>query len=132
MQPQSVLDRLARLEERVLQLEGPAIPQLRAETRAGFAEFRERFDEVDHRFEAIDHRFEAIDRRFEAVDRRFEAVDQRFEALDRRLESLERRMEQGFEEARRHSLVLYEDLVTRISTIGEALAPAARRPRRKR
>jgi hypothetical protein len=83
MQPQSVPDRLARLEERVSQLEGSAIPQLRAE------------------------------------------MHQRFEAL-------ERRVEQGFEDARRHSLVLYEDLVTRISTIGEALAPAPGRPRRKR
>jgi len=83
MQPQSVLDRLARLEERVSQLEGSAIPQLRAEMHERFA-------------------------------------------------ALERRMEQGFEDARRHSLVLYEDLVTRISTIGEALAPAAGRPRRKR
>ena len=83
MQPQSVLARLARLEERVSQLEGSAIPQLRAE------------------------------------------MHERFEAL-------ERRMEQGFDEARRHSQVLYEDLVTRISTIGEALAPAPGRPRRKR
>ena len=83
MQPQSVLARLARFEERVSQLEGSAIPQLRAE------------------------------------------MHERFEAL-------ERRMELGFEEARRHSLVLYEDLVTRISTIGEALAPAPGRPRRKR
>jgi hypothetical protein len=52
--------------------------------------------------------------------------------MHQRFEALERRMEQGFEDARRHSLVLYEDLVTRISTIGEALAPAPGRPRRKR
>lgn len=83
MQPQSVLERLARLEERVSHLEGSAIPQLRAE-------------------------------------------------MHQRFESLERRMEQGFEEARRHSLVLYEDLVSRLSTIGEAVAPAPGRPRRKR
>lgn len=90
MQPQSVLDRLARLEERVSQLEGSAIPQLRVR------------------------------------------VDQLAAEMHQRFEALERRMEQGFEEARRHSLVLYEDLVTRISTIGEALAPAPRRPPRKR
>jgi hypothetical protein len=83
MQPQAVPDRLARLEERVSQLAGSAMPQLRAE------------------------------------------MHERFEAL-------ERRMEQGFEDARRHSLVLYEDLVTRISTSGEVLAPAPGRPRRKR
>ena len=90
MQSQSVLDRLARLEDRLSQLEGSAIPQLRAEMR------------------------------------------ERFDAIDRRFESLERRMEQGFEEVRRHSLVLYDDLVTRLSTIGEAPAPAPGRPRRKR
>ena len=28
-------------------------------------------------------------------------------------------MEQGFEETRRHARVLYEDLVSRIATIGE-------------
>ncbi len=83
MQPQSVFDRLARLEKRVSQLEGSAMPQLRAE-------------------------------------------------MHERFESLERRMEQGFEQSRRHALVLYEDLVTRISTIGEALAPAPGRSRRKR
>ena len=52
-----------------------------------------------------------------------------FEAVDRRFEALEHRMEQGFEETRRHARVLYEDLVTRIATIGEGRP--TRRSRRK-
>jgi len=61
---------------------------------------------------------------FEDMRARFEAVDLRFVALDQR-------MEQGFEETRRYMRVLYEDLVTRIATIGEAGPAPARRTRRK-
>ena len=54
-----------------------------------------------------------------------------FEAVERRFDVLEQRMEQGFEETRRHARVLYEDLVSRIATIGEGQPEPTRRPRRK-
>ena len=54
-----------------------------------------------------------------------------FEAVERRFDVLEQRMEQGFEETRRHARVLYEDLVSRIATIGEGQPAPTRRPRRK-
>ena len=54
-----------------------------------------------------------------------------FEAVDRRFDVLEQRMEQGFEETRRHVRVLYEDLVSRIATIGEGGPAPTRRARRK-
>ena len=50
-----------------------------------------------------------------------------FDAVDRRFEALEQRMEQGFEETRRHARVLYEDLVSRIATIGEGGPAPTRR-----
>ena len=53
-------------------------------------------------------------------------------ALEQRLEQrFEQRLEQGLEETRRHARVLYEDLVTRIATIGEGGPPSTRRVRRK-
>jgi len=61
----------------------------------------------------------------------FEDMRARFEAVDRRFEALEQRMVQGFEETRRHARVLYEDLVTRIATIGEGGPASPRRARRK-
>ena len=60
-----------------------------------------------------------------------EEIRARFDAVDRRFDALELRMEQGFEETRRHARVLYEDLVTRIATIGEGQPAPTRRPRRK-
>jgi predicted phage gp36 major capsid-like protein len=58
----------------------------------------------------------------------FEDMRARFAALEQRMEQ---RMEQGFDETRRHARVLYEDLVTRIATIGEAGPAPSRRARRK-
>jgi uncharacterized alpha-E superfamily protein len=58
---------------------------------------------------------------FAEVTRQLQALEQRFE----------QRLEQGLEETRRHARVLYEDLVTRIATIGEGGPPSRRRVRRK-
>ena len=96
-----------------------------------------RFDANDGRFDAHDGRFDAHDARFDAHDRRFDAHDRRFDALEGRIDGLElelhqfqdvvvthfirleQRMDQGFEESRRMTRVLYEDLVSRIAAIGE-------------
>ena len=110
MPPRSMLDRLTLLEQRVSQLETATIPALREEMRAGFEDMRAQFANVREQFADMRARFEAVDHRFEA---------------------LEQRMEQGFEETRRHARVLYEDLVTRIATIGEGRPAPTRRPRRK-
>jgi hypothetical protein len=103
MPPRSMHDRLTLLEQRVSQLESATIPALREDLRAGFEDMRAEFANMRARFEAVDRRFEA----------------------------LEQRMEQGFEETRRHARVLYEDLVSRIATIGEAGPAPSRGARRK-
>lgn len=110
MPPRSMHERLTLLEQRVSQLETATIPALREEMRTGFEDMRAQFANVRQEFADMRARFEAIDRRFEGV---------------------EQRMEQGFEETRRHARVLYEDLVTRIATIGESGPAPSRRPRRK-
>ena len=58
----------------------------------------------------------------------FAEVTRQFQAMEQRLEQ---RLEQGLEESRRHMRVLYEDLVTRIATIGEGSPASNRRSRRK-
>ena len=58
----------------------------------------------------------------------FAEVTRQLQELEHRFEQ---RLEQGLEETRLHTRVLYEDLVTRIATIGEGGPPSRRRVRRK-
>jgi hypothetical protein len=53
-----------------------------------------------------------------------------FAQVTRQLQALEQRLEQGLEETRRHMRVRYEDLVTRIASIGEGGPPSNRKSRR--
>lgn len=54
-----------------------------------------------------------------------------FAEVTKQFQALEQRLEQGLEESRRHMAFLYEDLVPRISTIGEGSPASNRRSRRK-
>ena len=49
---------MATIEERVADLEGKMIPDLRDELRRGFAQMSARFDAVDKRFDAANQRFD--------------------------------------------------------------------------
>lgn len=98
MEQPAIVERLARLEEKVSQLEASPVSTLRTEMNTGFAEVRAEFAEVR------------------------QEVRQQFDALEAKLDT-------GLEDTRRYMRVLYEDLVTRIATIGEG---TPRRPPRKR
>jgi hypothetical protein len=72
--------------------------------------------EVTARFDAIDARFEAINARFGAMDARFDAIDARISGESDQLYARMR--------------LLHEDLVTRITTLGEGRT-RGETPRRK-
>lgn len=63
---------------------------------------------LDERFGRIEHRLEGHDRRFESIDRQFVQVNQRID--DR------------FEEVKRHTGVLAEDLRKEVHLLAEGLA----------
>jgi hypothetical protein len=56
------------------------------------------------------------------LDGRFQAIDVRFESMDRRFETLEQRFEQRFEEVKRHTGVLVEDLRYQVRLVAEGFA----------
>jgi len=100
-------DRLTLLEQKVSQLEATPVSVLRVEMREEFASVRKEFANVREEFANVR------------------------EEMRLRGEALEQRMEQGFDETRRHARILYEDLVSRIATIGEGGPVPRRRARRK-
>lgn len=59
-------------------------------------------------------------------------VRQEFEGVRKEFESVRREIRDGNEESRRFMRVLYEDLVARITTLGDELRPSngQRRPRK--
>ncbi len=63
-----------------------------------------------------------LDERFAGINQRFEQVDQRFEQIDRRFEEMRREMYAGFDEVKRHSGVLVEDLRHQVRLVAEGFA----------
>jgi archaellum component FlaC len=114
MVPLSLSGRVTMLEKRVDRLE--LLPGDIASFRE---EVREQFDSAARRFEAIDRRFAAIDRRFDAIDRHFDRVDERFDLMDGKMTELVNALLERIDEGSRRTTVLYEDLVSRIATLGE-------------
>ena len=70
----------------------------------------------------LNEQFAGINQRFEQVDQRFEQVDRRFEQVDRRFEEMRREMYAGFDEVKRHSGVLVEDLRHQVRLVAEGFA----------
>jgi chromosome segregation ATPase len=75
---------MATIEERVADLEGKMIPDLRDEMRRGFEQMSARFDAVNQRFDAVDKRFDAANQRFDGVDKRLDRIESRVERIDDR------------------------------------------------
>ena len=68
---------MATIEERVADLEGKMIPDLRDEVRRGFDLMSARFDAVDKRFDAANQRFDGVDKRLDRIESRVERIDDR-------------------------------------------------------
>ena len=68
---------MATIEERVADLEGKMIPDLRDEMRRGFEQMSARFDAVDKRFDAANQRFDGVDKRLDRIESRVERIDDR-------------------------------------------------------
>lgn len=136
MEQPAIVERLARLEEKVSQLEASPVSTLRTEMNTGFAEVRAEFAEVRAEVRAefaevrAEVRAEFAEVRAEFAEFRAE-VRQQFEAIDGRFGALEAKLDTGLEDTRRYMRILYEDLVTRIATIGEGPGPQ-RAPRKRR
>ncbi|SRR6266545_4105288 len=77
---------------------------------------------LDGRFQHLDERFNAIDARFGTIEQRFESIDARFETMEQRFETMEQRFETRFEEVKRHSGVLIEDLRYQVRLVAEGFA----------
>ena len=88
----------------------------------------ERFNRVDQRFDRIEQRLDSHDQRFDRIERRLDGHDQRFESFARRFESIDRqfvqvnqRIDGRFEEVKRHTGVLVEDLRKEVHLVAEGL-----------
>jgi hypothetical protein len=68
---------MATIEERVADLEGKMIPDLRDEMRRGFDQMTARFDAFEKRFDVVNQRFDAVDKRLDRIESRVERLDDR-------------------------------------------------------
>ena len=69
----------------------------------------------------LDERFGRIEQRLDGHDRRFESIDQRFESIDRQFVQVNQRIDDRFEEVKRHTGVLVEDLRKEVHLVAEGL-----------
>ena len=70
----------------------------------------------------LDERFGRIEQRLDGHDRRFESIDQRFESIDRQFVQVNQRIDDRFEEVKRHTGVLVEDLRYQVRLVAEGFA----------
>jgi len=77
---------------------------------------------LDERFGRIEQQLDGHDRRFESIDQRFELIDRRFESIDRQFVQVNQRIDDRFEEVKRHTGVLAEDLRKEVHLLAEGLA----------
>jgi len=126
------------LDERVLALEltvngpgglsmrveelGQQILSLRGEMRAGFSSIHDAIVATNVRIDRVEARLDHMDARFDRIDGEHRTS----------FAALELKIEKGDEEIRRVMRILHEDLVARITTIGEARnGRRSRKPRKK-
>ena len=64
------------------------------------------------------------------MDARFEQIDARFERIDARFEQLRQEVHDGDEETRRFMRILHEDIITRITALGDRMNPPTDSPPR--
>ena len=76
---------------------------------------------LDERFGRIEQRLDGHDRRFASIDQRFESIDRRFESIDRQFMQVNQRIDDRFEEVKRHTGVLVEDLRKEVHLVAEGL-----------
>ena len=69
----------------------------------------------------LDERFGRIEQRLDGHDRRFESIDQRFESIDRQFVQVNQRIDDRFEEVKRHTGILVEDLRKEVHLVAEGL-----------
>jgi archaellum component FlaC len=70
----------------------------------------------------LNERFDGIDRRFEQIDQRFGQIDRRFEGVAGQIKGFRQEMHDGFDEVKRHSGVLVEDLRYQVRLVAEGFA----------
>jgi uncharacterized coiled-coil protein SlyX len=143
MPPQTLENRVEKLEERVTILEqlparvdalGMQISQLRDEMTAGFSAISGRCDAlektlrdeirgeirgVNERIDGVNERIDGVNERIDGVDVRIDATGVRIDAMGVRIGGLEERLSTQMR-------VLHEDVIARLQLIQEG------QPRRKR
>jgi archaellum component FlaC len=86
-----------------------------------------RVDGIDGRLEETNTRLDGITNRVDGIDSRLEGIDGRLAGIDSRLDETNRRLEEQHTETRRHTSVLFEEVISRIELIGEGRATKKRR-----
>ncbi|TSA03462.1 MAG: hypothetical protein D4R81_03310 [Nitrospiraceae bacterium] len=81
----------------------------------------ERFNRVDQRFDRVEQRLDSHDQRFDRIERRLDGHDQRFESIDRQFVQVNQRIDDRFEEVKRHTGILVEDLRKEVHLVAEGL-----------
>ncbi len=77
--------------------------------------------DLNERFGRIEQRLDSHDQRFDRIERRLDGHDQRFESIDRQFMQVNQRIDDRFEEVKRHTGVLVEDLRRQIQLVAEGL-----------
>jgi len=81
---------------------------------------------LDSKVEALDSKVQSLDSKVEALDSKVQALDSKVQALDSKVDTMESRLEsriqEGVEEIRRHTLVLFEDVQSQIRVFADGLA----------
>ncbi len=62
-----------------------------------------------------------LDERFGRIEQRLDSHDQRFEAIDRQFVQVNQRIDDRFEEVKRHTGILVEDLRKEVHLVAEGL-----------
>ena len=70
----------------------------------------------------LDEKFNRVEQRFDRVEQRLDAHDQRFSSIDQRFQEVHNRIDDRFEEVKRHTGILVEDLRCQVRLVAEGFA----------
>ena len=77
---------------------------------------------LDEKFNRVEQRFDRVEQRLDAHDQRFSSIDQRFSSIDQRFQEVHNRIDDRFEEVKRHTGILVEDLRYQVRLVAEGFA----------
>lgn len=126
--PLRVEQRLSTLEERMTALE--RLPDRMDRLDARMDGLAVRMDGLDHRMDRLDVRMDGLDHRMDRLES--EVVQLRtemhgeFAAVRSEIAAVDDRLSVRIEDARRETRVLHEDVIGRLSLLGEGLAANSR------